>query len=187
MTAIDHTDRAAARLTRHWPALAGLALAVLIGYDLTTGAGGAPVVAGSAFVYLGAAALRRREAAWPVFALSFVLIGLGQVVPWFDPVWTMIGVAAVLAVVGAVRGGLRPHRGLPLQAAVMLVCGAVALAAAQVQPVLAGLLVAAALLAHAAWDVHHHRTGRVVVRSMAEFCLVLDVVLAALVLVVTFG
>lgn len=69
----------------------------------------------------------------------------------------------------------------------MLVLGAVALVAAQAQPVVAGVLVAGGLLAHAAWDVHHHRTGRVVVRSMAEFCVVLDTVLAALVLVTTFA
>ena len=37
---------------------------------------------------------------------------------------------------------------------------------------------------HAAWDVHHHRTGRVVERSLAEFCAVLDVLVAALVAVV---
>jgi hypothetical protein len=39
-------------------------------------------------------------------------------------------------------------------------------------------LVAAGLLGHAAWDVYHHRVNRVVVRSMAEFCCVLDTLLA---------
>jgi hypothetical protein len=39
-------------------------------------------------------------------------------------------------------------------------------------------LVAAGLLGHAAWDADHYRANRVVVRSMAEFCLVLDTALA---------
>jgi hypothetical protein len=47
--------------------------------------------------------------------------------------------------------------------------------------------VSAGLLAHAAWDVYHHRTGRVVVRSMAEFCGVLDTLLALVVLGATFS
>jgi len=34
-------------------------------------------------------------------------------------------------------------------------------------------------------DVHHHRTNRVVVRSLAEFCLVLDTALAVAIVIVT--
>lgn len=43
----------------------------------------------------------------------------------------------------------------------------------------AGLLAGPGLLAHAAWDSHHHRARRVVPRSMAEFCAVLDTLLGA--------
>ena len=156
-------------------------------YGIASGAEVAPIVAASGFVYIAAAALGHRAAAWPAFGVSFVLITLEKLVPVADPIWTMSALAVVLAVVGVVRGALRPRSGLPLQAAAMLVLGAVALVAAQAQPVLAGLLVAGALLVHAAWDVYHHRTGRVVVKSMAEFCCVLDTVLAVLVLVVTFA
>jgi hypothetical protein len=39
--------------------------------------------------------------------------------------------------------------------------------------------VTAGLPGHAAWDVRHHRTNRVVVRSLAELCLALDTALAA--------
>ncbi len=188
MTAIDQSPRrSGTRVTRYWPALAGLAVAVASAYGIASGADVAAVVAASGFVYVAAAAIGHRVAAWPAFGVSFVLIALEKLVPAADPTWTMSAVAAVLAVVGLVRGGLRPRSGLPLQAAAMLVLAVLALVAAQAQPVLAGLLVAGALLAHAVWDVHHHRTGRVVVRSMAEFCCVLDTVLAVLVLVVTFG
>lgn len=184
MTAVDHIHKGT-RVTRWWPALAGLALAATTGYGIASGAAVAAVVAASGFVYIGAAAVGNRAAAWPAFGVSFVLIVLAKVVPAVDPIWTMSALAALLAVVGVVRGGPRPWSGLPLQAAAMLVLAVVALTAAQAQPVAAGLLVAAALLAHAGWDVYHHRTGRVVVRSMAEFCCVLDTVLAVLVLVVT--
>jgi hypothetical protein len=188
MTAIQPpVNRAGTRVTRYWPALAGLAVAAMSAYGIASGADVAAVVAASGFVYIAAAALGRRAFAWPAFGVAFVLILVERFVPVADPIWTMLAVAAVLAVVGVLRGALRPRSGLPLQAAAMLVLGAVALVAAQAQPVLAGSLVAGALLVHAAWDVHHHRTGRVVVKSMAEFCCVLDTVLAVLVLVVTFA
>jgi hypothetical protein len=63
--------------------------------------------------------------------------------------------------------------------------GGVAGAALVVDPQLGAYLVAAGLLGHAAWDVDHYRANRVVVRSMAEFCLVLDTALAAAIVLVT--
>lgn len=174
--------RALPRWTRRWPAALGVVVAVGTGVGIGGAAQVAPVVAASGFVYLAAAALGRPGAAWPAFGVSFVLIAAGRFTDGADPTWLMLGLAAVLAAYGLVRGRGRPPWGLPLQAAAMAVLGAVALAAAEVSPTGAGLLVAGALLAHAAWDVRHHRGGRVVARSMAEFCAVLDVVLALLVL-----
>lgn len=182
-----HASRSGTRVTRYRPALAGLAVAAMSAYGIASGAEVAAVVAASGFVYIAAAAAGRPTAAWPAFGVAFVLITLEKLVPAAEATWTMLGVAGVLAAVGVVRGALRPRSGLPLQAAAMLVLGAVAVVAAQAQPVPAGVLVAGALLAHAGWDVYHHRTGRVVVASMAEFCAVLDTVLAVLVLVVTFA
>jgi hypothetical protein len=63
--------------------------------------------------------------------------------------------------------------------------GAAAAAALLVNPELGAYLVAAGLLGHAAWDAYHHRVNRVVVRSMAEFCLVLDTALAVAIVIVT--
>jgi hypothetical protein len=39
-------------------------------------------------------------------------------------------------------------------------------------------VVAAWLFGHAAWDAYHHRSHKVVDRSMAEFCCVLDTAIA---------
>jgi hypothetical protein len=50
----------------------------------------------------------------------------------------------------------------------------------------AAVLVAAGLLGHAAWDWHYFRVRQVVTRRYAMFCLTLDAVLAAGVLVTTF-
>jgi cytochrome bd-type quinol oxidase subunit 1 len=61
----------------------------------------------------------------------------------------------------------------------MLGFGAIALAALYADTVLGGYLVAAALLGHAVWDAVYLRLDRVVARSYAEFCGVLDLLLGA--------
>lgn len=162
-------------------------MAAFAGYGIASGGEVAAIVTASGFVYLGAAALQQRKAAWPVFAVSFVIVGLGSNVPGVNATWWMVALAAVLLLYGVTRGALRPSWGVPLQAAALAVCAVAALIAAEANQTLAGLLVAAGLFAHTAWDIYHHRTERVVVRSMAEFCAVLDTLLATVVLVVTFS
>ncbi len=44
---------------------------------------------------------------------------------------------------------------------------------------------AAGLAGHAAWDMYHYRVNRIVARSLAEFCFVLDTLLAATIVIVT--
>ena len=83
------------------------------------------------------------------------------------------------------RGAGHPGYGLPLQTVALLGFGAAAAAALMITPELGAYLVAAGLLGHAAWDAYHHRVNRVVVRSMAEFCLALDTALAAVIVIVT--
>jgi hypothetical protein len=69
----------------------------------------------------------------------------------------------------------------------MVVLAAAAITAVHADQTWAGLLVGGGLVAHAAWDVYHHHVQRVVSRSMAEFCAVLDTVVAVPVLAVTFA
>jgi len=101
--------------------------------------------------------------------------------------WALIATAAMLLAYGLIRGGRRPPAGVALQTAAMVVFAAVAIAAIHINTHWAGLLVGAGLLAHTAWDIYHYRTERVVLRSMALFCAVLDTFLAVVVLVVTFA
>lgn len=172
------------RILDRWPAAVGIAFAVFV-----AAAGGttAPVLVAAGFVYIGAAAVGRRSAAWPMFGVTFVLIGAGRFVPGVDPVTLMLAAGLLLAVAGFVLGRGRPGHGLPLQLAALLAIGAIAYLASTVSPQVAAVIVAVGLLAHAGWDVWHHRTGRVVSRSLAEFCMVLDALLGILVLWAAFG
>ena len=93
----------------------------------------------------------------------------------------MIFLVAALAflALGAARGQLRRPSGLTPQAAGMLAFGAAGLVAFYADPALGGYLVAFALLSHAAWDAYHYLRDRVVARSYAEFCGVLDLLVGA--------
>jgi hypothetical protein len=86
---------------------------------------------------------------------------------------------------GLLRGAVRPTGGLPLQTIAMIAVGAAAATALLVSEVVGAYLVAAGLLAHAAWDLYHHWANKVVVRSLAEFCFVLDTLLAVAIVSVT--
>jgi hypothetical protein len=171
---------------RRWPTLAGLGFAALVAYDLASGVDMAPVLAASAAVYLGAAALKRPAAAWPLFFATVGVITVARLLDdRFDPTWAILAGSVALLVYGLLRGASRPGYGLPLQTVALAGFGAAAAAALLVNPELGAYLVAAGLLGHAAWDFYHHRTNQVVVRSLAEFCLVLDTALAVAIVIVT--
>jgi hypothetical protein len=171
---------------RWWPSLAGAALAVFVAVDMSSGSQLASILAASGLVYLGAAALNRPAAAWPLFLLTFVVITASKRgFIGFDATWVLLGLAAVFAGYGSLRRTARPFDLLPLQAIAMTVVGAAAAVAIIVNADVGAYLVAAGLLAHAAWDVHHHLANKVVVRSMAEFCFVLDTLLAIAIVIAT--
>jgi hypothetical protein len=171
---------------RRWPTLAGLGFAALIAFDLMSGVDLAPVLAASAAVYLGAAALQRPAAAWPLFFATGAVITVARLLDdRFDPTWAILAGSVALLIYGLLRGATRPGYGLPLQTVALAGFGTAAAAALLVTPELGAYLVAAGLLGHAAWDAYHHRVNRVVVRSLAEFCLVLDTALAVVIVIVT--
>lgn len=174
------------RSVQWWPTLAGVALAAFVAYDLTSGRDLASILAASGLVYLGAAALQKPAMAWPLFLITFVVITVDSIgVIGFDATWILLGLAGLLFVYGLLRGAMTGFEGLPLQSLAMIIVGAAAAVALFVEPTFGAYLVAAGLVAHAGWDAYHHRANRVVVRSMAEFCFVLDLLLAAAIVVVT--
>jgi hypothetical protein len=177
---------AVSSLRRRWPALAGIAFAALITIGMVSGVEQAAIIAAATMAYIGCAALQRRAAAWPLFFASAVVITVAKILD--DPyhgTLVVLACGAALGAYGLVRGVVRPAHALPLQSIGLLGFGGVAAVALFVDTDLGAYLVAAALLAHAGWDLYHYRANRIVVRSLAEFCLLLDAAVAVLIVVVT--
>jgi hypothetical protein len=168
--------------------LAGIAFAGFVALDLFRGAehGGdlSSIVTASGLVYIAAAALRKPVSAWWVFFVSVLVITAAKI-GWVgvDATWILLAFAAVFFTYGLLQGAT--HSGLPLQTIAMVAFGAVAAVALYVNEPASAYLVAAGLFVHAAWDVYHHWANKVVARSMAEFCFVLDTLLAVAIVVVT--
>lgn len=172
-----------------WPTLAGIGFAAFVALDMFRGSEHGSdlgsIVAAAGLVYLAAAALQKPSTAWPVFFMSVVVITAAKVgLIDFDATWVLLGLAGLFAGYGLLRGATRPTGGLPLQTIAMIAFGTVAAIALIVSGDLGAYLVAAGLLGHAAWDAYHHWANKVVVRSLAEFCFVLDTLLAAAILIV---
>jgi hypothetical protein len=173
-------------LVHRWPTALGVAVAALTVFDLRGGTELAALTMLMPVVYLGAAALDRRRFAWVVLLAGVAVL---TVVPSSSEVVPSVGflvAALVFFVVGAARGELRKPGGLALQTVGMLAFGSIVLAALYVGADLGGYLVAIALLGHAAWDAHHYLRDRVVARSYAEWCAVVDLLAGAAVLFVLF-
>jgi hypothetical protein len=173
-------------LAHRWPAALGVMVAALLAFDLDV-AGFVPSLASLvvllALVYVGAAVVGRRRAAWVV-----LLAGL-PVALFFAPASPLgaaallLGAAVAALLIGAARGHLRRPGNFTLQAAGMLTFGATALAILQVAPGLGAYVAAFALLGHAAWDAAHYLRDRVVARSYAEFCGTFDLLLGISILI----
>jgi hypothetical protein len=67
----------------------------------------------------------------------------------------------------------------------MLAFGSIVLVALYVDPDLGGKLVGITIIGHAVWDAYHYLRDRVVSRSYAEFCAVVDLLLGAAILFMT--
>jgi hypothetical protein len=129
--------------------------------------------------YLIVAKLQRRQATWPVIAVLFVatfaLLEL-DVVP---PSTVFAAIALIVLVWGAVDGQLRRPDQFRVQALGMLGFGALALVGLVVDPDLGRYLVAAGWFLHGIWDFAYLKLDKVVARSYAEWCGVVDVLIAA--------
>jgi hypothetical protein len=145
--------------------------------------GVAIVLVAATLCYLAAAALGRPWVAWASILGASVVVVLSELAgaPW----WVgAVVTALVLLLVSAVVGSTA--RALP-QASAMLLYGGCAVASLSM-PTTAGLVVVgAALVAHAAWDVRHLRRATVVPGSLALFCLFLDVLLGGAAVVTAFN
>jgi hypothetical protein len=124
-------------------------------------------------------AMLRRPPVWLGVAVGgFGLADVGPFEPSGPTTWVLPLLALGYLVFGAFRGALRRPGVLRLQLAGVLGFTSVALVALVVDPVLGQYLVAAGWVGHAAWDFAH-RDGSVVPRWYAQFCIVVDLFVAA--------
>ncbi|MFF5180802.1 hypothetical protein ACFY2Q_22470 [Micromonospora sp. NPDC000316] len=120
-------------------------------------------------------ALARR---WPTGLALLMTVDM-----WVDPdllsPWTMLVLPGAYLLIGVARRTLRGPGVLATQLLGLAGWVGLALVAVAAGGRTAGWLVAFGWLAHAGWDLAHHRTGRVVPRAFSEWCGVLDAAIAA--------
>ena len=156
----------------HWPSALGLAAAT---FQIVTGVATDSVaitLAVAASCYLAAAALGLPWIAWANVLLGSVVVTVSELagLRWW---WGLLVFVAVLVVVGLLcRTPVGP---MTAQGLAMLGFGVVAVAAVLISPRLGLALAGVSLVSHAAWDYVHWRRNAVVPRSLAEFCMVLDI------------
>lgn len=133
----------------------------------------------AALCYLAAAATKKRWVSWLGVAVfsGLAFAGLLGVLPW----WLLFVLAGVVLV--AVGFAVGARRVTLVQAAAMLGFFGLAVLALYLAPRVGLALAGAVLAAHALWDVWHYRRDAVVSRSMAIFCIGLDVSIGALCIV----
>jgi hypothetical protein len=163
-----------------WPSMLGLTAAFAVLATAADRETVATTVCVAALCYLGAAALGRPWIAWPAIVggslVVFVSVWIG--LPW----WVGIGIVALVLVVIGLFGRV-PRPQLTAQTAALIGYGGLAVAALFIAPRVGLALAGVVLASHAVWDLIHYRRRIVVPRSLAEFCLLLDVPLGVGVIV----
>lgn len=169
-----------------WPSVVGL-LALLA--NITGRAEShltAMIIIIAAMCYLGAAALGFRGGGW-------VMVGIGAIAVLLaggtgaDKTVTLLVLGVVLGIVGWLRGDSIDRRELVLQFIAFVGFSGIALTAMMSSPLLAAHLAALAAIGHAAWDVAYFVREKVVARSLAEACFVLDLGLGVVLLLTAWN
>ncbi|MEU9831604.1 hypothetical protein AB0D67_08675 [Streptosporangium sp. NPDC048047] len=167
--------RTAVAFARRWPTWLAIAVAAVSVSDMGDGGEFSVVLPLLAAGYLTVAVIGRPGLTWGVvIAFTAVVVLLGVI--GVDPRPVLIAAAFLAAVAGLVNGRLRGTGLRAAQLPVALGCVAIALGAAYLSPDLGLFLMAAGLIGHAVGDAFLWRDGRVVARSLAEWCVVFDVI-----------
>lgn len=185
-----------ARVADRWPtALAivfiAFAIAVMALLDREAELFG-PSVALMAGIYMMAYALGRPWAAWLAFPLLSTVMSVLQVlddldVRWADPFVGIVVVVALLWLWAVARRRFTDRDTFSVQTAGMVAFAAVTLACAAAAPRLGAALAGVGFIAHGIWDAYHFRANKVVHRSFAEFCAVIDIPTGLALLVVALA
>jgi hypothetical protein len=167
------------------PTVLGVGVAALTLSDFDDGREFAIVLLIASVGYLAIAVLERPQATWWVLIgllAGVVCLRLLNIAP--GPVLAVA--AVVMTIVGLVRGSLRRLWLPALQAPATLIFGAVAFIAIAAGSQVGSTLVAVGLLAHTVWDLVHLRARAIVSPSLAEWCAVLDTLIAVGILVLVW-
>lgn len=128
-------------------------------------------------LYVVVATLERRRATWPLVVVGFSLVFLLRGFDLISPAVVFWAIALVTLVWTAAGGRLWRDGVLQAQAVGMLVFGGLGLAGLIIDPDVGRYLVAAGWFFHGVWDVVHLKLDKVVARSFAEWCAIIDVVI----------
>ena len=120
-------------------------------------------------------AVLRRGATWPLLAAALAFFTLLTAQRFVDPLLVMTGVAVVAGVVAIRRGAGAEAL---LQLAAFAVIAVLVLVVPSVAPDVAAVMLAAGWAAHGLWDLWHVARRRIVAASFAEWCCVVDVLIA---------
>ncbi|GAA2702269.1 hypothetical protein GCM10010412_100290 [Nonomuraea recticatena] len=140
----------------------------------------------AAMCYLAAAALGSRRSGWVMLGVAVITVVVAKATG-LDPTATLLAMGAGFAVYGFLRGSRIDRRELAIQSLGFAGFSAIALTAMMVDPLLAAHLAATAAIGHAIWDVITFYRDKVVERSLAEFCFVLDFGLGAVLLLTAWN
>ena len=172
-------------LLARWPSVVGLAALIATAADGVDAHITAMVIMIAALCYLAAAAVGWRPAGWIAVPVVSALVTIAMVTA-IDAIVLLLVLAAIMVVVGLIRLPRSGWRELGVQAAGFVGFAGLGLTAMMVDPVLAAHLAALAAIGHGVWDAVHHRRDKVVNRSLAEACMVLDFGLGAVTLIITW-
>jgi hypothetical protein len=168
--------RAVSAVGRRWPTWLAVAWAAISLSDVSDGLEYMILFVLPATGYLFLAVVDRPRITWAVVVAALATVVVLRLLD-IDP-WPALAVVVVtLAAVGLIGGQLRKPGLYALQSPGALAFMAFGLVVLAVPTTVGGYLVAAGLLGHATWDAVHWRANKIVSRSFAEWCGVLDLVL----------
>jgi hypothetical protein len=134
--------------------------------------------------YLIVAKLERPRASWPVLVCGLITIIVLRLLDVMAPAAVLVGIALIVLVWSAVDRQLQRSALFQVQALGMFGFGALALFGLAVDPELGRYLVAAGWFLHGLWDFVHLQMNKVVARSYAEWCGVIDILIAGQLLLI---
>lgn len=129
--------------------------------------------------YLIIAKVLRRGLSWPIVVAGLTATVAVRALDIVAPSAVFVAVALIVLVWGAIDGQLHRPGELRVQALGWLGFAVLALVGLAVDPAVGRSLVAAGWFLHGVWDFVHLWRDKVVTRSYAEWCGVVDVLIAA--------